>query len=156
MAFFQFTKEQVIKAQLDEVWEFISSPANLKKITPPAMAFEITSPNLPEKMYQGMIISYKVKPIAGIKTSWISEITHLKEKEFFVDEQRVGPYKMWHHQHILNQHTEGVLMKDIISYQPPFGFLGRIFNSLLIKKKLKNIFDYRQQAIEKTFKNYTS
>ena len=136
---------------MDEVWDFISSPANLKEITPDHMGFDITSKNMPEKMYQGMIISYKVSPLLGIKTDWVTEITHLKEKEYFVDEQRLGPYKMWHHQHKLEPVKDGVIMHDIITYIPPMGFIGAIANSLVIKNKLEEIFEYRRVAVEKRF-----
>lgn len=151
MAFYQFKKTQLINASIDEVWEFISRPENLKKITPDYMGFNIISDDVPEKMYSGMIISYIVTPLLGIKTNWVTEITHIKDKEFFVDEQRVGPYKMWHHEHHIEQTDDGVLMRDIISYEPPFGFLGRIANSLFIKKKLNEIFDYRTQAVIREF-----
>lgn len=153
MAFYQFEKEQKINASLEEVWDFISSPKNLKEITPDYMGFDITSKNAPEKMYPGLIISYKVKPVAGIKTTWVTEITQVRDLEFFVDEQRIGPYAMWHHQHIIAPIEGGVLMRDIISYSPPFGFLGRIANGIVIKKKLNEIFDYRTQAVEKRFPN---
>lgn len=143
-----------MNASLDDVWDFISSPKNLKEITPDYMGFDITTDNLPEKMYPGMIISYKVSPVLGIKTTWVTEITQVKEKQFFVDEQRVGPYALWHHQHIIEALEKGVLMKDIVSYQPPFGFLGRIANSLLIRKKLREIFQYRNEAVEKRFGVY--
>lgn len=98
-----------------------------------------------------MIIGYKVSPVLGIKTTWITEITHVKEQEYFVDEQRVGPYKVWHHQHMLEPTKNGVLMKDIVSYQPPFGLLGTIANKLIIRKKLKEIFEYRRKALEERF-----
>lgn len=123
MAFYQFYREQKLNASIEEIWDFISSPKNLKLITPKHMGFDITSKNLPEKMYQGMIISYKVSPLLGIKTNWVTEITHLKELEYFVDEQRIGPYAMWHHQHHLEPIQNGILMKDIVTYQPPLGFL---------------------------------
>ena len=152
MAFYQYKKEQLIKAPLEEVWDFISSPENLKKITPDYMGFDITSEGLPEKMYAGMIISYIVSPVFGIKTPWVTEITHVREGEFFVDEQRVGPYAHWHHQHILEETEEGVLMKDIVSYRPPFGILGAIANTFMIRKKLDEIFDYRWVAVEEYFK----
>ena len=155
MAFYQKFQEQKVNASLDEVWDFISSPKNLKEITPDEMGFDITSPDLPEKMYPGMIISYRVAPVAGIKTTWVTEITQVDDKRYFVDEQRVGPYAMWHHQHILEELPDGkVLMKDIISYRPPLGFLGAIANGILIRKKLNDIFDYRTQAIEKRFGKY--
>jgi ligand-binding SRPBCC domain-containing protein len=151
MAFYQFRQEQLIPASIDEVWDFISSPANLKEITPDYMGFDITSGDLPETMYEGMIISYKVAPVLGIKTTWVTEITHIRDKEYFVDEQRVGPYALWHHQHFIEPQNEGVLMKDIVSYAPPFGILGAIANTLMIRKKLKEIFDYRTIAIERKF-----
>ena len=151
MGFYQLHKTQKIPATIDQVWDFISSPANLKKITPEYMGFNITSKLLSEKMYPGMIISYKVSPVLGIKMTWVTEITQVKEKEYFVDEQRVGPYSIWHHEHKIEPIEGGVLMTDIVSYQPPFGFLGSIANSILIKKQLKEIFDYRVEAVEKMF-----
>lgn len=151
MAFYQFQKEQILNTTIDELWDFISSPYNLKKITPKYMGFDIRSNNIPDKIYEGMIISYIVKPIFGIKTKWVTEITHIRNKEYFVDEQRIGPYSMWHHQHIIKQHGQNILMKDIVSYQPPFGVLGIIANQLIIKNKLNEIFDHRILALEKIF-----
>ncbi len=115
------------------------------------MRFNITSKLTNEKMYPGMIISYKVSPVLGIKMTWVTEITQVKEKEYFVDEQRVGPYSMWHHEHKIEPVEGGVLMTDIVSYKPPFGMLGSIANTLLIKKQLKEIFDFRTLAMEKIF-----
>jgi len=152
----QITKEQFINANIDKVWSFVSSPHNLKLITPEYMNFVIQSNNLPEKMHPGMIISYKVSPILNIRTNWVTEITHVKKNEFFVDEQRVGPYKIWHHQHHLKTHKNGVLMTDIISYRLPFGFLGRIINTLFIKRKLESVFNYRFKAIDRIFNNLES
>ena len=154
MAFYQLYKKQKVNATIDEIWNFISSPENLKEITPDHMGFDITSKNLPKKMYAGMIISYKVSPLLGIKTNWVTEITQVRDKEYFVDEQRVGPYSIWHHQHHIEAIENGVLMTDIVSYQPPLGFLGAIANSLIIKNKLKEIFDYRTLAIEKRYGIY--
>jgi len=152
MGFYQFQREQLVNTNIDELWEFISSPQNLKKITPEYMGFDISTENLPDKIYEGMIISYIVKPLFGIKTQWVTEITHVRDKEYFVDEQRVGPYSLWHHQHIISPEKNGVLMKDIVSYKPPFSFLGSIANSIIIKNKLIEIFDYRNQVLEKIFK----
>lgn len=151
MPFYQFHQSQTIPATIDEVWDFISSPTNLKEITPDYMGFDITSGDLPEKMYEGMIISYKVAPLFGIKTTWVTEITHIRDKAYFVDEQRVGPYALWHHQHFIEATAAGVLMKDIISYEPPMGFLGAIANSWMVRRKLKEIFDYRTEAIQRKF-----
>ncbi len=151
MGFYQLHKTQKVPATIDQVWDFISSPANLKIITPGYMGFNITSLMLNEKMYPGMIISYKVSPVLGIKMTWVTEITHIKEKEYFVDEQRVGPYSIWHHEHKIEPIDGGVLMTDVVSYKPPFGFLGSIANTILIKNQLKEIFDFRTIAMERVF-----
>jgi len=151
MGFYQFKQSQLFKNSVDELWDFISNPNNLKVITPDYMGFDITSEGLPDKMYEGMIISYKVSPLMGIKTTWVTEITQLKDKQYFVDEQRVGPYKIWHHQHFLEATPEGTLMKDIVSYQPPFGFLGDIANNLVIENKLEEIFAYRTKVLKGLF-----
>jgi len=151
MAFYQLHKTQKVNCSLDEIWEFMSSPRNLKEITPDYMGFDITSKDTPDKMYPGLIITYKVSPLLGIKTNWMTEITQVREKEFFIDEQRIGPYKLWHHQHFVEEIEGGVIMRDIVTYQPPFGFLGAMMNSLVIRKKLKEIFDYRFKAVEQKF-----
>jgi ligand-binding SRPBCC domain-containing protein len=151
MAFYQLEKTQIVPSSIEKVWEFISSPGNLKKITPEYLRFDITSRDLTEKTYPGMIICYKVSPMFGIKMNWLTEITHVRDKEYFVDEQRVGPYAFWHHQHKLEAIDQGVLMTDLVTYQPPFGLLGAIANSLFIKKQLKEIFDFRTVALERRF-----
>jgi len=152
MAFYQFKKTQHFDNSIEELWNFISNPKNLKHITPEYMGFDIMTDDLPDKMYEGMIISYKVAPLLGIKTNWVTEITHITDKKYFVDEQRVGPYKIWHHQHFLESTSDGTLMKDIVSYSPPLGILGRIANQLIIKKKLEEIFEFRFQALNHIFK----
>jgi ligand-binding SRPBCC domain-containing protein len=151
LAFYQLHKKQFVPASVDEVWEFISNPENLKIITPEHMGFIITSGNLPKKMYPGMIITYTVKPLLGIKMKWVTEITHIEEKHYFVDEQRSGPYSMWHHQHLIEPVEGGVMMTDIVSYKPPGGFLGAIANKLVIGRQLEDIFYYREKALEKIF-----
>ncbi len=151
MAFYQFKRAQILNTSIGELWDFIASPQNLKKITPEYMGFDIQSKDLPDKIYEGMIISYIVKPLFGIKTNWITEITHVRENEYFVDEQRVGPYAFWHHQHIVQQQGDKVLMKDIVSYQPPLALLGSIANKLIIQNKLNEIFEYRTKILEKIF-----
>lgn len=115
------------------------------------MGFSITSEQLPENIYAGMIIRYSVKPIPGVKTTWITEITHINEGRYFVDEQRIGPFAMWHHEHILEPENTGVKMKDIVSYQPPLGVIGGIANRLFISKQLKFIFTYREKALQAFF-----
>lgn len=154
MGFYQFEQIQRINASKQQVWNFMSSPQNLKKITPTYMGFDITSNNASEKMYEGMIISYIVKPLFNIKMEWVTEITHIKEGDFFIDEQRMGPYKMWHHQHFIEEIPGGVLMRDIVSYIPPLGILGELANRFLIKKKLKQIFAFRKDALENKYGIY--
>lgn len=151
MAFYQLRKQQVIQTSLEELWDFVSSPVNLKQITPASMGFDIISSVLPEKMYPGMIIRYRVKPFAGIPMQWVTEITHVEERKFFIDEQRIGPYSFWHHQHLLEPLDNGILMTDIVSYQPPFGLLGRFANFLFIRRQLDTIFRYREKALQKRF-----
>ena len=153
MGFYQLHRTQKLPAKIDEVWDFISRPDNLKKITPPYMGFDITSKYAGEKMYPGIIIAYRVSPVFGIKMNWVTEITHIKEKEYFVDEQQIGPYSIWHHEHRIQPIESGVLMTDIVSYKPPFGFLGSIANSVLIKKKLNDIFDFREKVLNDIFVN---
>ena len=155
MAFYQLTTTQKIPTTIDEIWDFISSPANLKDITPEHMGFVVMGNTGIGKMYPGMIITYKVSPLLGIKLNWVTEITHVRDKEYFVDEQRIGPYAMWHHEHKIEAIAGGVLMTDIITYQPPFGVLGAIANALFIKKQLKEIFDYRKLALEKKYGTYS-
>lgn len=151
MAFYQLARKQILSAGIEEVWNFISSPGNLKEITPDYLDFDITSKDIPEKIYPGMIITYKVKPLLGIPLSWVSEITHIVENQFFVDEQRIGPYAFWHHQHLIEPFEKGVLMTDIISYMPPLSFLGSLANKLFIGKHLARIISYRENAIKKRF-----
>ncbi|MAN49843.1 MAG: hypothetical protein CMD04_03370 [Flavobacteriales bacterium] len=149
--YYQLHKEQKLNAKISDVWNFAVSPKNLQRITPDKMGFEITSENSEEKIYPGMIITYKVSPILNIKMNWVTEITQVKENKFFIDEQRLGPYKMWHHQHIFIDNDDHVLMKDIVTYIPPFGLLGDIANKLFIKRQLNEIFNYRFVEMNKIF-----
>ncbi|APG65498.1 hypothetical protein LPB136_09070 [Tenacibaculum todarodis] len=143
--------QQELNISIEKAWDYFSSPENLAKITPPKMGFNITS-QVDKKAYQGQIITYKVSPIPFIKTNWVTEITQVKEQAFFIDEQRFGPYKMWHHEHWFEELTNGnTLMKDKISYKIPFGFLGHLAQSVFIKKQLNTIFNYRFITLEKLF-----
>ncbi len=141
---------QELPIELPAAWKFFSSPVNLEKITPQHMGFQITS-GVPKEMYPGQIISYKVSPVPGIKTSWVTEITHVEENKFFVDEQRFGPYSMWHHEHHFEEREGSVLMTDKVSYKIPLGFLGRLAHFLFVKKQLRSIFEYRIEVLEKKF-----
>ena len=147
----QIRTEQFLNTTLDNLWDFVTSPQNLKKITPKYMNFVIESENRLEKIYPGMIICYKVSPILKIPTTWVTEITHVKKNKLFVDEQRVGPYKIWHHEHLFRVEGEGVLMIDIVSYKLPFGIIGKLLNTLFIKNKIQDIFNYRFNKLDEIF-----
>ena len=147
---YQLKTIQIIPTDLETCWDFFSSPKNIKKITPNYMGFEVLL-EIPEKMYAGLMIEYEVKPLLGIPMKWITEITHVDELKFFVDEQRKGPYKIWHHEHHFKQVENGIEMTDIVSYEIPFGILGKIAHPLVVKKKLTEIFDYRFQKVEEIF-----
>ncbi len=149
-SFYQFSSVQYLNTDLKSVWEFASSPKNLKKITPDYMLFNITSNNK-DKIYPGMIISYNVAPILNIKLNWVTEITQVFENKYFIDEQRIGPYSLWHHQHLFELEDKKVKMTDIVTYKPPFGLLGRIANSLFIKKQLESIFEFRREKMDQIF-----
>jgi ligand-binding SRPBCC domain-containing protein len=141
---------QYVNASLDECWSFFSSPKNLQKITPENMGFKIT--DFDEKnMYPGQVIQYKVSPLLGINLSWMTIITAVKDKSFFIDEQRFGPYALWHHKHFFEATENGTKMTDIVHYALPLGFIGRIMNTLVVEKKLQQIFDYRTKTISKLF-----
>jgi ligand-binding SRPBCC domain-containing protein len=145
-------KEQAIPLTVAEAWDFFSSPLNLAKITPQGMDFKVTSDYSPEtKMYAGMIITYKIAPLFGVKMNWMTEITHVSEGEYFVDEQRFGPYALWHHQHHFVAIENGVVMTDILNYAIPYGVIGRLANTVLVEKQVKKIFDHREKAIAGLF-----
>ena len=146
----RFEYLQFVPASLDVVWDFFSSPANLSKITPPEMGFLITSPEQGE-MYPGMFITYKVSPALGIKLDWVTEITQINNKKFFIDEQRRGPYSIWHHEHHFKEVKGGVEMRDILFYSVPFGFIGRLANMIFVRNKVKEIFGYREKRILELF-----
>lgn len=142
---------QVLPISLSEAWNFFSDPANLANITPTNIGFNIISKHHGEKMYAGQIIEYIVKPVLGIPLYWLTEITHVENEKYFIDEQRFGPYSFWHHQHHFKQTQNGVEMTDIIHYKLPLWFLGDIANTLFVKAQLKNIFDYRFKKAEELF-----
>jgi ligand-binding SRPBCC domain-containing protein len=146
----QFIRKQFVKTDLQTCWDFFSSPANLKRITPSYMGFDVKT-EVPAQMYEGLIIAYTVKPLLGIPVEWVTEITHVKDKSFFVDEQRKGPYTMWHHEHHFKEVEGGVEMTDIVSYIIPLGFLGKIVQPFLVQPKLEEIFAYRFKIVEEVF-----
>jgi len=147
---YQLKKVQVIPTDLQTCWDFFSAPANLKKITPPYMGFDMQT-EVPGKMYEGMMIAYRVTPLWGIPVQWITEIKYVHDLEFFVDEQRQGPYRIWHHEHHFREVPGGVEMTDIVSYTLPAGVFGKWAHPFLVRRKLNEIFDYRFQQVEALF-----
>jgi ligand-binding SRPBCC domain-containing protein len=147
---YQLKRKQIVKTDLKTCWDFFSSPQNLKKITPEYMGFNIKY-ELPEKMYEGLMIEYTVKPVLGIPMTWVTEIKTVKDNLFFVDEQRKGPYKIWHHEHHFKEVDGGIEMTDIVSYEIPLGIIGRLAHSLFVRKKLESIFNYRIQMVDEIF-----
>ncbi|MFK7954102.1 MAG: hypothetical protein AB8B73_14735 [Ekhidna sp.] len=145
---------QKLPIGLADAWNFFSSPTNLEKITPKHMGFSITS-GVPDDMYAGQLISYKVSPLPGIKTNWITEITHVERHKFFVDEQRFGPYSMWHHEHHFEELADGIMMVDKVSYKIPFGLFGHMAQALFVKKQLREIFEFRKMSLEEMFGKLT-
>ncbi|MGB7784883.1 MAG: SRPBCC family protein [Salinimicrobium sp.] len=144
---------QKLPVSRQEAWEFLSDPQNLKAITPDYMGFDITGGG-DRPMFAGQIIQYIVTPVAGIKTNWVTEITHVREPEYFVDEQRFGPYALWHHKHFLKDIDGGVEMEDIVDYKLPFGFVGRMVHPFLVQPKLKEIFEYRRKKLIEIFGDF--
>ena len=152
MKMYTLKTEQIINTNIDDAWSFFSSPRNLKTITPDYMDFKIKSIEADKPAYAGQIIYYSVKPLFNIPINWVTEITQVKHKSHFIDEQRFGPYKLWHHQHFFEEHPKGVKMTDIVHYVIPFGIIGRIANWLFISKQLEGIFQYRTEQVNKIFK----
>ncbi len=152
MAVYTLKRVQRLPIPLEQAWEFFSSPLNLRHITPAYMGFEVTSdPALLQKMYAGQIITYTVKPLLGIPLFWMTEITHVEAGKFFVDEQRVGPYALWHHQHHFRPIPGGVEMLDLVHYRLPLGWLGDLANRLFVRRQLNGIFDFRKKVLEERF-----
>ena len=148
-------QEQFLPISLDEAWEFFATPGNLNEVTPGDMVFEITSV-LPERMYEGLLITYRIKPMVNIAMGWVTEITHIREKEYFVDEQRRGPYRIWHHEHHFRAVEGGVIMTDLLHYDIGKSIFGWIAGQLFVHKKVKQIFEYRYTTLETLFgKGYT-
>lgn len=148
---YSIKKVQTIPVTLDQAWDFFSNPANLQTITPDNMGFRVISKHQGDKMYPGQVIEYKVSPLLGIPLYWMTEITHVEDRKFFVDEQRFGPYSLWHHQHHFRETVQGVEMTDIVHYKLPLWFLGDIAHALFVKKRLEEIFEYRYRKVNEIF-----
>lgn len=131
---------QVIRATIGQAWDFFSNPRNLARITPPELGFEITTPDLPPRIHAGMMIEYRVRALPGITMTWLSEITQLREEEYFVDEQRAGPYALWHHEHhFTDLGDDRVEICDRVTYRLPFPPFGELAHGWLVKPQLDNI-----------------
>lgn len=144
---YSFQTTQIIPAPISEIWDFFSSADNLEDITPKGMGFKVISRFSGNKIYAGQVIEYTVRPLLGIPVYWMTEITHVEKHRYFVDEQRFGPYSLWHHQHHFKEVEGGVEMTDIVHYKIPYWFFGDIANAILVRKKLKGIFDFRKKII---------
>ena len=150
MKLYRLLRTQKLPLSVNEAWDFFSNPRNLALITPPSLGFKVTSDE-PQKIYQGMIVTYTVMPFLNYPVQWVTEITHMEERRIFVDEQRFGPYKFWHHQHIFEEIEGGVEVTDLIHYALPYGPLGRIAHGLIVKHQLEHIFEFRRNYLEKRF-----
>ncbi|WP_437395641.1 SRPBCC family protein [Flagellimonas lutimaris] len=150
MRLYQLKSKQIFPINKKEAWDFLSNPQNLAVITPPHMGFHILA-GADRPMFQGQVIQYIVKPFPLVSTKWVTEITHVKEGEYFVDEQRFGPYSLWHHKHFLKEVPEGVEMEDIIDYKLPLGIIGQLTHTIFIKKQLKQIFEFRERKLMELF-----
>lgn len=169
MSVHSFQKVQIIPATLEQAWDFFSSPKNLPLITPPEMDFRVlpspsdrqahtsrpgdgSKPSASvDRIYAGQVIEYKLRPLPGIRVYWMTEITHVKDGVYFVDEQRFGPYSLWHHQHHFKETNKGIEMTDIVHYKVPFGILGDFANTLFVKRQLEGLFQYRTRKIDEIF-----
>jgi ligand-binding SRPBCC domain-containing protein len=146
---YSFIKVQKLAIDLEQAWKYFSDPSNLQALTPGHLRFKILSRN--NSMYSGQILQYTVRPFLSMHVYWMTEITHVSEKKYFIDEQRFGPYSFWHHQHHFKEVSGGVEMTDIIHYKLPLWFIGDIINTVMVRKKLKEIFDYRYKMVEGMF-----
>lgn len=147
---YKIKKSIKLKLDIDQAWSFFSNPNNLKIITPPKLNMTITSEEQ-NQMYEGMIIKYNVHPILNIPLPWVTEITHVVPEKYFVDEQRFGPYKMWHHQHLFEPIKDGVEVIDIVDYIMPFGPIGSVVHALFVRKDIESIFEYRSKVLSEKF-----
>ncbi|RAV98623.1 SRPBCC family protein [Pseudochryseolinea flava] len=155
MKIYHLKRTQFLPISIQEAWTFFSSPANLGAITPPRMKFHIVSISGGEKMYAGQLIRYKIKLFPWWTLHWVTEITHVNEPHHFVDDQRFGPYALWHHQHSFSEDNGGTLMTDELHYAIPFGVIGQLANWLFVGREVSRIFDYRFETLKTYFDKKT-
>lgn len=149
---YKFKTTQKLNISINEAWNFLSNPKNLKDITPEYMRFDIISGD-DKKMFPGQIIEYILTPVFNIPFKWVTEITHVKQKKYFVDEQRFGPYSFWHHKHFIKEVEDGVIMEDIVHYKLPLGIIGRLAHRLFVRNKVEEIFSFRRKKLDSLFNN---
>jgi ligand-binding SRPBCC domain-containing protein len=151
MSTFYYTTEQFLDIEIHTAWDFFSSAKNLALITPPELDFKILTELNGEEIYEGMLINYTVKPLLGIPLRWETEICKVQKPLFFTDRQLKGPYKLWEHTHSYIPMNDGVMMKDEVKYQLPFGFLGDIAHAVIVRRKVENIFSFRREVLKSIF-----
>lgn len=144
-------RKQLLPISINQGWEFFSDPYNLSTITPPDMGFEVKSFSGKKELHRGQIITYNIRPLFGFEVKWVTEITHADQPDFFVDEQRLGPFSFWHHKHYLKPVEGGVEMIDSLHYKMPFGFVGKLVHLLIVKKRLEKIFNFRAKKVGELF-----
>lgn len=150
MALHQLGRVQRLPIPVADAWRFFSDPRNLRVITPPEMGFSLRS-RVPDVIHPGLIIEYTIRPFARVPVTWVTEITHVVEGRLFVDEQRSGPYRMWHHEHHFLAVPGGVEMRDLVSYTLPFGPLGDLGDRAFVQRRLAGIFAYREAVLRDRF-----
>jgi ligand-binding SRPBCC domain-containing protein len=150
MKIYTLERTQKVPIGIEEAWQFFSDPHNLARITPPSMGFEVTSP-VPSRMYAGMIVTYRVRPLLRVAVDWVTEITHVDEPYFFVDEQRFGPYRFWHHQHRFEEVPGGTATHDVVNYALPLDPAGRAVQRWMVEPRLREIFEFRRVTLERMF-----
>ncbi len=148
---YRYISKQKLNISIEEAWLFLSNPTNLKIITPPHMSFEVIS-GADRAIYAGQVIRYKVRPLFGIPLTWVTEITHVNQGSYFVDEQRFGPYTFWHHKHFIKAVKGGVEMEDIVDYKIPFGVIGTLVHKIFIRRQIRDIFEFRRKKLNEIFR----
>ncbi len=150
MKIYQYKSKQKLPISIDIAWDLLSNPKNLQKIMPDYLGFKILS-GADRPMFAGQIIQYNVTPVLGIPVKWITEITHVDDKKYFVDVQLYGPYSLWHHKHFIKEVKGGVEMEDIVDYKVPLGILGQLAHPFIVKPKLNEIFEFRRKKLIEMF-----
>ncbi len=150
MKLFRLEKSQVLRISVAEAWAFFSDPQNLVEITPPSLGLT-PERDLPNHMHPGMIVTYRIRPLPGVRSTWVTEITHVDAPHFFVDEQRFGPYRFWHHQHRFTPCPRGILAQDLVHYGLHGGFFAGWIDGTLVRPQLEKIFEFRRRALQSRF-----